>query len=119
MALHSIGKKAIILPLAIFFLSLPLLSFAAAELSNAPTIGQLPMGTLEQKIIALIDFAWKLLAALAVVMFVFAGLLFTTAAGNESKVSTAKKAALWGVIGIGVAIVGFSIVAIMRGALGL
>ena len=58
---------------------------------------------------------WQLCAGLAVIMFVFAGILFLTSMGDPSKITTARNAVIWGVIGIIVAIFAFSIVGLAQG----
>jgi hypothetical protein len=56
---------------------------------------------------------WQLAAGLAVVMFIVAGILFITANGEPGKITTAKNALIWAVVGIVVAVVAFSIVTIV------
>ena len=50
---------------------------------------------------------------MAVVMFVMAGILFLTARGAPEKVQEARGAFMWGVAGVVVGIIAFSIVAIV------
>jgi len=50
---------------------------------------------------------------IAVVMFVFAGVLFLTAQGEPEKIKTARSAFIWGVAGVVVGIIAFSIIAIV------
>ncbi|OGZ67204.1 MAG: hypothetical protein A3C58_00220 [Candidatus Staskawiczbacteria bacterium RIFCSPHIGHO2_02_FULL_34_10] len=62
---------------------------------------------------------WPLFFALSVIMFIWAGVLFLTARGDPSKIILARGAVLWAVIGIIVAIVGFSAEGIIRNILGV
>lgn len=51
--------------------------------------------------------------AVAVIAFVVAGILLLTAGGQPEKVQTARQAFIWGVVGVIVGIIAFSIVAIV------
>lgn len=50
---------------------------------------------------------------IAVVCFVLAGVLFLTGQGEPEKIKTARSAVIWGVAGVIVGIVAFSIIAIV------
>jgi len=56
--------------------------------------------------------------AIVVVLFVVAGILFLTAQGAPEKLATARSAFLWGVVGVAVGIIAYSIVLIVAGVLG-
>lgn len=62
---------------------------------------------------------WPVLAGVIVVMFIWAGFIFLTAQGEPGKITQAKKAVLWGTIGIGVALAGFSAENIVKSILGV
>ena len=62
----------------------------------------------------ILSFVWWLFAILALVCFVIAGILFLTAGGSAEKIAQAKTAVIYGVVGIAVAIIGYSIVAIVK-----
>lgn len=62
------------------------------------------------------NFVWIIFGLIAVISFVVAGILFLTAAGNPEKVAQARTAFLWGVAGVVVGILAFSIVAIIQNA---
>lgn len=51
--------------------------------------------------------------AIAVISFAVAGILFLTAYGEPEKIKTARNAVIWGVAGVVVGIVAFSIIAIV------
>ncbi len=53
---------------------------------------------------------WPLFIFLSIAMFVWAGILYLTAHGDPSHISLAHKAVIWGIVGIVVAILGFSAV---------
>lgn len=50
---------------------------------------------------------------IAVIMFVFAGIKFMTAQGDADKVKDARGAFLWGIAGVVVGLIAFSIIAIV------
>ncbi len=57
---------------------------------------------------------WQIVGIVALVMFVIAGLQFMFAQGDPGKVATARQFVLWGVVGIVVAILAYSIVGIVE-----
>lgn len=62
---------------------------------------------------------WPIFIGLAIIMFVWAGILFLSANGDPGKIGEAKKAAIWGVIGVIVGLMGYVMVGVLRGLLGL
>jgi uncharacterized membrane protein len=56
---------------------------------------------------------WQIVAIVALVLFVVAGIMFMTAQGDPTKVATARMFVLWGVVGIVVALLAYSIVKIV------
>ena len=66
----------------------------------------------------IVDKIWVVFAALAVILFVWAGVTFLTANGAPEKIQQARTAALWGVVGVVVMILAFSIFSIANSILG-
>ena len=56
---------------------------------------------------------WILFTAIAVIFFVVAGILFLTAQGNPEQLSKAKAAFFWGIVGVVVGIIAYSIITIV------
>ena len=56
---------------------------------------------------------WILFTAIAVIFFVVAGILFLTAQGNPEQVSKARSAFFWGVVGVVVGIIAYSIITLV------
>lgn len=100
-------KKSFIILLAIELLILPLTVFAV----EAPYANLVP--NIMNNIVTAV---WQFFTGLAVIMFIVAGVLFLTSNGDPSKITTARHAVLWGVVGIIVAIAAFSITTIVRDA---
>lgn len=111
--------SALILFVTIAFFIFPVITFAVqADLVNHPPIA--PKGTTSDNVVktvllGIFDPMWQLAAGLAVIMFIVAGILFITSSGDPGKVTTAKKAAIWAVVGIIIAIIAFSIVTLVKG----
>src|SRR3989344_5063238 len=53
---------------------------------------------------------WPFVTGLVIILFIWAGFLFLSAKGEPGKIDTAKKAMTWAVIGVVIAILGFSAV---------
>jgi hypothetical protein len=62
---------------------------------------------------------WIIFGGIAVIAFVVSGILFLTAGGAPEKVATARNAAIWGIAGVVVGILAYSILAIVGTALGV
>jgi len=63
----------------------------------------------------LMNALWTIFAGVAVMAFVYAGILFLTASGDPEKLGQAKQAAVFGIAGIVVAIMGYSITSLVLG----
>lgn len=97
-------------------LSLVVVGIAAAPFlamaQPSVTISDLP--SLVNKIKSVV---WTVFGLLAVIAFVIAGILFLTSNGNPEKIAQARNAFLWGVVGVVVGIIAYSIVEIVSTAL--
>ena len=62
---------------------------------------------------------WPVFFGLSVIMFIYAAILFVSAGGDPSKISGAKSAVIWAIVGIVVAIAAFSAEGIIRAILGV
>ncbi|GEM_PF-1634771 len=90
---------------------------AAPVLALAQPTGQIT--NLCQLISKIQTIVWMGFGLIAVISFVVAGILFLTAGGAAEKIQAARGAFLWGVAGVVVGIVAFSIVAIIGSGLGV
>jgi len=75
--------------------------------------------TLVNTILGLVNWVAWFVGLLAVVMGLWAGILFITAGGDAAKLSTARNILLYAIIGIAVAILAFGIVSISRAILNI
>jgi len=104
-------KKTLLILTLLSALVFPLSSFAFAEfpVGTSPSITSLFANALSA--------LWVIFTGIAVILFVFAGILFLTAQGRPEELTRAKQAFLWGVVGVVVAILAFSIIKIIETAL--
>lgn len=98
--------KSKVLLISLVCLILPAITLGA----YFTTIGTVTLNGLASLILSAL---WKFFVAFAMISFVIAGIYFLTAQGQPDKIDTAKRFVLWGVIGIIVAILAFSIVNIV------
>ena len=83
---------------------LPVLAFAQPSVS---------ISSLDSIVASIERALWIVFGAIAVICFVMAGILFLTAGGAPEKVQAARSAFIWGVAGVIVGIVAYSIIAIV------
>lgn len=84
---------------------------ALAQYTSAPPYGAVSdLGMLVTKIE---NFIWIIFGGIAVIMFVVAGILFLSAQGQPEKVQAARSAFIWGIAGVIVGVIAYSIMAIV------
>lgn len=101
-------KKIVVSLLLLSILLVPAMAFAQPNVS---------INSLEQLVNAIKGPLWVVFGLVALICFVIAGISFLTAGGDPDKVKTARTAFLWGIVGIVVGIVAYSIVTIIETAL--
>lgn len=104
-------KKIIASLVLISAVLLPVAVLAINDPTSNPT--GVSVGSLNEIINSLIRAAWIIFGGIAVICFVIAGVLFLVAGGNPEKVQQARAAFLWGVAGVVVGIIAFSILKIV------
>jgi len=104
-------NKKILLTILLCVLALPCVTMAWVAPTSSPSSSL----SISELVTDILDLMWVIVSAIAVIMFVVAGILFLTASGKPEQLTTARNALIWGVVGIVVAIVGFSIVTIIKG----
>lgn len=108
------NKKLITLLTSTLLAIFPIAVFAAVPENPGPYpwINIADVWTL---IINILKFIWPIFVGIAILMFIVAGFTFLTSNGEPGKIKTAKDAVTWGVVGVIVAILAFSIVMIVQG----
>ena len=56
---------------------------------------------------------WIIFTLIVVICFIMAGVMFLTSQGQPDKIATAKSALIWGIVGVIVGIIAYSIIAII------
>ena len=105
-------KKIVVSLLLLSALALPITAMAIPSQPGEGSIGSLD--DLYNKIGTA---AWAVFAMIALIAFIIAGILFLTAAGQPEKIAQARTAFLWGVAGIVVGVVAYSIIGIVQNLL--
>lgn len=77
-----------------FLLMMPMMAFASEGLVNP-----LKVGTIEELLALVLKAVVNIGTIVLVLMLVYVGFLFVVGQGNEEKISEAKKALMWTVIG--------------------
>ena len=106
----------------ILFGSLVILFFnPVSNLASADTIkitNPLNVTTVQDVIAAISNFAWQIALAIAPVMFVIAGFLYITSAGDPKKVDTAKKFFIYTIVGLVIVLLATSFYYVLKSLLG-
>jgi len=101
-------KKIVVSLLLLSVLLVPAMAFAQPNVT---------INSLEGLVNAIKGPLWVVFGLIALIAFVVAGILFLTAAGNPEKIAQARTAFLWGIVGVVVGIVAYSIISIIETAL--
>ncbi len=111
---NNMNKKLITLANVVIILALPVVSFAfyAGTVPNA--VQALSVNTLIDIVFSII---WPVVVAFSIVMLILAAFTFMTARGDADKAAQARQEVIWGVVGIAVALIAFSIPFVVRNTL--
>lgn len=121
------------LSITAFFLSLavfagiPLAGYTAISISPPPPCdtssvcirNPLQFESLEALLDAIIDFLIKIGAPLAVIMIIYAGLIWMFAAGAPEKITKARSIIIWTIIGYSIILVAKGILLVIQSVLGV
>lgn len=91
-------------------ISLLIVPYLARAQYEHPTGSGLPEGILGDIIINVMNWLLVLVGIVGVISFVIAGILYLTAAGDDSKAKTAKQAMTYSIVGMVVALMGYVII---------
>ena len=109
------NKKIAIIVSSMALLATPALLLADINPGAAPNQQNI---NVTQIVNLILNFIWPLFIGFAVIMFIVAGFTFLTAQGDAAKVGAARQAVLWGVVGVVVGVIAFSLPFIIRSTLG-
>jgi|SRR3989344_7272746 len=102
------SKKITALFYAVVFMVFPGVAFAIPS----------AVGSLVDIMQRILGFIWPIFLGFAIIMFIVAGFLFLTAQGESSKLKLARDSVIYGVVGVIVGILAFSIPLIIGNTLG-
>ncbi len=108
------NKKIIALSASALLLAMPLVSLAFTP-GNIPN--QVPGLSINNLIDIIFSIIWPVVIAFAIIMFILAAFMFFNAQGDPEKVTSARNAVIWGIVGMVVALLAFSIPFIVRNTL--
>ena len=109
--------KAIVSAVSVALMTTPILAFAQFE-PNAGGGTNLPSGSIFDIIQNIMNWLLGLVAIVGVIGFAISGILYLTAAGDEDRIGTAKKAMMYSIIGVIVALLGLVILKAASSMLG-
>ena len=104
---------------SIAFAQAPGQAIVPSGLADSASLGADPLGItttgdLVTKIMELVNWVAWFVGLVAVLMGLYAGILFITAAGNAESVIKARSILLFSIVGIAVAVMAFSLVSISK-----
>ncbi len=99
--------SALLLPVMALAINNPIVNPTGASVSSMQDI-----------INRIINGTWVIFGGIAVIAFLIAGILFLTAGGDPEKIGKARMAFLWGVAGVIVGIIAYSIISIVGSIIG-
>lgn len=106
-------KLFILLLTALIFLGGAGLAFAQGYGVDIKNPLQSLAGNSKDLIVAISTYILNVIAGLGALVLIYAGILFVTSSGNESKLGSAKKAATWAVIGMAIGLGGPKLITII------
>jgi len=104
-------KKAI---LTFLILSLFCFGFALAQ-EETLIPNPIPQENFEELVNAVLDWILNIALVLMPLLLVWGGMTFITAAGDPSKVETAKKIIFWTIVGFAVVLLSKSLIGVLQG----
>lgn len=111
------NKKLIAASLSAVLLALPAVMLAA-QFNPGGIPNAAPALTINDLVDIIFSILWPVAVAFFIVMFVIAAFQFFTAQGDPEKIKSARNFVIWGVVGVVVALLAWSIPFIVRNTLG-
>src|SRR6185369_5482432 len=105
------NKKIVTIVALSALLLLPVMSLAYTSTPEPSVNPGLNVDTLIALVVGIV---WKVLVAIAVILLVYSGISFVLAQGDPAKIATARQFLLWGVVGVAVAVLAFSIPFVLK-----
>jgi len=93
--------------------------FAADEAEEIPESDINDMGSIVELVETLVNWFFWILMAVAVFMLLFAAFNWLTSAGNEEKVTSARKMLIWAIVGIIIALISKGLIEVIKNLVGV
>ena len=91
---------------------------ALAAVQTVPDISITSADTLLSQFVSIMNFIFSAALILAVVLIIIGGISYMTAGGDETKLGTAKKRVIWGLVGAAIVIAAWGLIALIANYLG-
>ncbi len=104
-------NKKLIIPSVITLLALPVAVLAAINF-NPPSGNAVVQPAVV--VVAILNFIWPIIVGITVIMFLVAGIMFMSAQGEPGKLQAARSMVIYGIVGIIVTLLAFSIIGIVQ-----
>ncbi len=101
------NKKLVVLS-ALLVVLLPITVLAFAEPPQPSPNQNISVAVLVDRILNLL--VWPLATGIVIILFIMAGFIFLTAQGEPAKIQEARRAVIWGIVGVIIIVISFSIV---------
>jgi len=88
-------------------LFLPLFALADVAIPAPPARGSIP--NLWALMVSILQIIWPIFIGVSIFMFLISGFLFLTARGEPNRLQLARSSLIWGIVGVIVGILAFSI----------
>ncbi|KKP41925.1 MAG: hypothetical protein UR31_C0021G0002 [Parcubacteria group bacterium GW2011_GWA2_33_14] len=109
------NKKIVLLYTLAVLLTFPVISLAIV-FSDPPAGASF---NIPDFLSTLVTIVWWVFLMIVLILYMAAGILFLTAQGDQGQLDKAKKAVIWGTVGVFVGVLAFSIVSLMRNTFNL
>lgn len=109
------NKKLIAVANVAVILALPVVASAFFAGTVPNSVDSLSINSLIDIVFSVV---WPVVIAFAIIMFILAAFTFMTAHGDEGKLAQARSEVIWGAVGVGVALLAFSIPFVVRNTIG-
>lgn len=113
------NKKIIYLVIFISFFGFVGLALADNPIGITNPLAAGGVNSIGELLTKIVDGVGTIIAALGTIMIVVAGILFLTSAGDPTKMTNARKAFFYAIIGIAIGITAKTIVAVVKEVLGI
>lgn len=95
--------------------------YAAGAMAAVQTVPDINIGSADSlltQFVQIMNFIFSAALILAVILIIVGGISYMTAGGDETKLGTAKKRVIWGLVGAAIVIAAWGLIALIANYLG-